>query len=885
MTRLRALLRNLLQRPRADRDLHAELNSYVDELAAEKVRAGMQPADARRAAFAEAGGVEPVKEEVRDVRAGALLDVLSRDVRFAARSLARTPSFTIAAVLALALGIGANTAILSVIDSVLLRPLAYADADRLGVILLFGTDPVSPANIDDWRRLTRSYTDIAAAEAWSANLGGVDEPERLTGIRVSAGMFPLLGVAPTLGRVFTDEEDRAGNDHVVVLSHGLWQRRFGGDKQVVGRQVLLQGEPYTVVGVMPASFQFAPFWITNSELWAPLSLESRVGGARGANSLRAFVRLRPGATFAQAREELRAVTARLEQEFPGSNRNVELVPLKERVVGNVRTPLVILLVAVSFVLLIACANVGHMLLARAAARHRELAVRTALGATMKRLVAQLLVESAMLATAGAVVGLGIAHFALKALVAGAPGMIPRVATVGIDGRVLAMTIAISAIAAIAFGLVPALRAANVDLAGAFRDGDRASTEGRGRHRLRNGLVASEFALALILLVGAGLLIRSFAALRHVDAGFNPRNLVTMSVSVSGTRFIEPSLRTSFFDDVLGRVQALPGVGTASYINHLPMAGDQWGFPYAVEGRPRPKPGEAPSATYRVVYPGYFRTMRLPLLEGRDFNVSDRLDGPRVVVVNEHFAQKQWPGESAIGKRITISRDTTPVTVVGVAKNDVTGQWGAPAGDEMFLPFLQQRSYLTNEASHYAYLTLVVRASCDGKPRCDATALAGPITSAIRGIERGVAISSIQSMETIVDRATAGSRFYVVLLTAFAAIALALAAVGIYGVMSYSVSRRANEIGIRIALGAEPGGVVRYIVSDGLRIAAAGAGVGLVGAFALTRLMEKLLYGVGATDPLTFVVVPLTLGAVAFVASYLPARRAASVDPLAALRAE
>jgi putative ABC transport system permease protein len=883
MTRLRALLRNLLHRPRVDQDLDAELKSYVDQLTAEKIRAGADPHEARRAAIAELGGIEPVKEGVRDVRAGAVLDVLSRDVRFAARSLARTPSFTIAAILALALGIGANTAILSVVDAVLLRPLAYADADRLGVILHGGVDPVSPANFADWRRTMQSYTGVAAAEAWGVNLGGIDEPERLTGIRVTAEMFPLLGVRPQLGRVFTPGEDRIGSDHVVVISHQLWQRRFGGVANVVGKEVLLESERYTIVGVMPPSFQFAPFWITNGEIWAPLSLETRAGN-RGSNSLRVFARLRDGIAFDQAREELRAVTSRLDQEFPGSNRDVQLVPLKERVVGNVRGPLVLLLVAVSFVLLIACANVGHMLLARAAARQRELAVRTALGATMQRLVAQLLVESLLLAAGGAVVGLGIAAAALRAL-AVASTRIPRIASVGIDGRVLLMTIAITAVAAIVFGLAPALRAAKVDLAGTFRDGDRASTEGRGRHRLRNSLIASEFALAFILLVGAGLLIRSFVALRQVDTGFDARNVVTMSVSVSGTRFVEPSLRVSFFDEVLARVRALPGVGQASYINHLPLAGDSWGFSYYVEGRARPKPGEAPGATYRVVFPEYFRTMRLPLVAGREFNESDRLDAPRVIIINEHFAKKQWPGETAIGKRVTISRDTTPITVVGVAKNDVTEQMGAPPTEEMFFPYLQQRTYLTDPASRYAYMTLVVRAACDGQPRCDATALAAPITTAIRGIERGVAISAVQSMENVVDRATAGSQFYVVLLTAFAAIALSLAAVGIYGVMSYSVSRRTNEIGIRIALGAEPGSVVRFIVSDGMRIVASGAGAGLIGAFALTRLMAKLRYGVGATDPVTFIAVPLVLCTVALVASYLPARRAAKVDPLTALRAD
>lgn len=459
-----------------------------------------------------------------------------------------------------------------------------------------------------------------------------------------------------------------------MIGHGLWQRRFGGDPSVIGKRILLDGEAFTIVGVMPATFQFAPFWVTRAELWAPLALGDRVTGNRNSNSLRVFARLRDGVTFEQAREELRTLTAHLDGEFPGTNRNVRLVPLKELVVGDIRGALVMLLVAVSFVLLAACANVAHMLLARAATREKEIAVRVALGATRGRIISQLLVESVLLATAGGIVGLSLAFVAIRTLVAMGPAMLPRVATVAIDVRVLAMLVAVTTATAIVFGLVPALRAARVDLAGTFRGSDRGSSGGSGRHRLRNVLVASEFALALMLLAGAGLMIRSFNALRRVDPGFDPHGLLTLSVSVAGTRMADSGARAAFYDNVIQRVNALPGVAGASYINHLPLGGEQWGFSFHPEGRPESKPGEAPGAAYRVVFPDYFRTMRIPLLYGRDFSSVDRLDAPKMAIINEHMARKHWPGERAVGKRFRFSRDTAWVTVVGVSKNTTLSSW-------------------------------------------------------------------------------------------------------------------------------------------------------------------------------------------------------------------
>jgi putative ABC transport system permease protein len=799
------------------------------------------------------------------------------DLRVAARSLRKTPTFTTAAILALTLGIGATTAILSVVNAVLLRPLPYANADRLVVVLHGGKDPVAPANFADWRGQTRSFSDMAAAEYWTPDATGGDDPEQITGLRVTSRMFPMLGVQPFLGRYLGDGEDQPGSDHVVVLGYGLWQRRFAGDASVLGKTLALNGEAYTIVGVMPRTFQFAPFWATKAELWAPLSLATRAS-ARGGQSLRIFARLRDGVSLARARADVGAVTATLERQYPGTNRNVVVTPLKEKVVGNIETPLLVLFVAVAFVLLIACANVAHMLLARATARRRELAVRAALGATRARLIGQMLAESALLAAAGGILGIGGALWGVRVIVAAAPAVIPRVATISIDARVLLFTIGITAITAVAFGLVPALRVARIDLASSFRGSDKGG-DGGDRGRLRSALVASEFSLALVLLVAAGLMIRTFVALRRVDPGFNPRGVVSMTISTAGTPAADSSRHASFYVDALERIRAVPGVVSASYINHLPLAGDNWGFPFRLEGKPIPRAGESPRATYRVVFPGYFATMRLPLLRGRDIAWTDRLGASPVVVVNEYMARMHWPGQNAVGKRIAIG-DSTWITVVGVVKNAVRESWTASPEEEMYLPFFQSPSYMRGTGPA-RYMTLVARTSCEA-PVCDASILARPLRDAVHRAEPHAPISAVATLSSIVADATADARFYVVLLAAFAGVALVLAAVGIYGVMSYAVSRRTREIGIRIALGAEPTIVLRAVVGEGIRLAVVGAGAGLVLSLALTRLMRGLLYGVGPNDLVTFAAVGGALFLVALCASAIPALRATRIDPRDAL---
>jgi len=881
LARLSSLWRNLVHRRRVERDLDDEVRAYVDLLAAEKEAQGLSEPQARRAALVETGGVEQVKEQVRDVRRGALLEGIAHDVRHAGRGLARDPLFAAAAVIALALGIGATTAVFSVVNAVLIRPLAYGDPQRLVVVLHRGTDPVTPANFLDWRRQASALTRMAAAESWSPNLSGIDEPETVKGLRVTPDLLPMLGVRPRLGRTLTDAAESTGQERVVVLGHSLWQRRFGADPAVLGRSVILDGEAYAVVGVMPRGFAFPPFWATGAELWAPLAFGDGAANRR-AQSLRVFARIAPGATLHQARAEVAAITARLERDNPGTNRDVVVRPLDDAVVGNVRPSLRVLLGAVGFVLVIACANVAHMLLARAAGRHREVALRAALGASRGRLIRQFLIESVVLAVAGGGGGVLLAIGSIRLLVALAPASIPRIDSVGVDGAVLAFAAGVSLLTGLLFGLAPALQASAWEASEALKEGARGSTEGRRRHRLRSLLVASEFAFALVLSAGAGLMIRSFVALQAIDPGFDPRGVLTMVVSVAGAEAGAPERRAAFYGELLRRVRALPGVRSASAVNHLPLAGDLWGVRFHVEGRPLPRPGERTRAAYRVVFPGYFETMRIPVVRGREFAETDRFDAPGVVVINEWLAERHWPGENPVGQRLTLddpSQNPTWLTVVGVARNAVRGEWAASPEEELFVPFLQTRAYLERTSTGFAYVTLVVRAS--GDP----AALVPPIRRAVASLDRGAPVSQVQTLDAVVAQSTAAPRFYLLLLGAFAAVAVVLAAVGIYGVMSYSVSRRTNEIGIRMALGAKPADVLRLIVGQGMVVALGGAVVGLAGALGLTRLMSSLLYGVGASDPATFLAVSLLLGAVALAASYLPARRATRIDPLTALRCE
>ncbi len=880
MRRFMARLANLFQGRNADRELTREIAAHLVLLQDEFERRGFTPQAAAVAARQAYGGVDLAKELHREARSFLWIDQRLKDVRYGVRNLLRTPGFTAIAVFTLALGIGANTAVFSVVNAVLVRPLAYKDPERLVTLLHYGTGPVAVANFIDWRDQSRSFEAMGAAEYWTPNLIGTDSPEHLRGLHVTQRLLPMLGVQPLLGRLFVPGEDSKGAEHEIVLSYQLWQRRFNLDPNVLGKAINLSGEAYTVVGVMPFGFKFAPFWAPRAELWAPLAFGDRVH-ERDGNSLRVFARLKRDIPIEQARTELATLTARLEKQYPATNRDMVLRPLMENVVGKVETPLLMLLAAVGFVLLIACANVAHMLLARTSDRQKEIAVRTALGASRTRVIAQFLTENLLLAALGAGAGLGIALAGTKALVALSPASIPRVELVGIDDNVVLFLLGITALTTLLFGLVPAMRAAVANLSGALKEGGREGSDGIHGNRLRGFLVTSEFALAFMLLIGAGLMIRSFSALQSVNPGFNPHNVLSMVVSVEGTKEVESNKRGIFYRQLIDQIRTLPGVRSAGAINHLPLHGDMWDRGFEIEGRPPSRPGEGPNAVYRIVMPGYFESMRLPVLRGRAIADSDDERASGVVILNERAASEYWPGQDPTGKRIGIQEDksgkTNWLTVIGVVANAKQYEWASEPQSEMYLAALQNRDFLGEGGTHMAYITLVVRTGGDPSE------MASAVRKAVWSFDRNLPISEVVTMDEVVATANAQPRFEMLLLGVFAVVALLLAAIGIYGVMSYSVSRRTREIGIRVSLGASHADVLRMVVLQGIKQALTGTAAGFAGALLLAQLMATMLYGVRPTDPITFAGVAIVLASVALLATRISARKATRIEPMAALR--
>ena len=859
-----------------NRGLREEIESHLRMAIRDRMERGESAAEAEANARREFGNLGLVEEVTREMWSWVWLEQLWRDVRYGLRGMCRNPGFTAVAVIALALGIGANSAIFTAVDGILLRPLSYRDPERLVVMLNHGRGPVAPANFADWKAQSRSFNNMGAAEYWTPDLTGSDRPEKLWALRVSADILPLLGIPPAMGRFFGPGEDQLGREFEVVIGHTLWRRQFDEDKNVLGRRIQLDNHTYTVVGVMPAGFQFAPFRATRAELWAPLALGPRAS-QRGGNSLRVFGRLKPGVTLEQAREEFSAITARLERQYPGTNRDQRVVPLNERVVGEIRPALLTLLCAVGFVLLIACANVSHMLLARSAARAHEVAVRAALGAGRGRLLRQFLTESLTMAMLGGGVGLLLAYGGVRAMVRFGPAGIPRLETLSLDWRVAGVTLAVSLVTGILFGLVPALQGSGPNSAESLKGGSR-SGSGAARQRVRGLLVISEFALSLMLLIGAGLMLRSFVALQAIDPGFRPDHLLTMVLSVGGSRDAGLGRAPEFYQRGLAQVRAVPGVISAGMTNHLPIAGDIWGFPFWIDARPLPHPGEEPDGAFRLVLPGYLETMKIPVLRGRGIDAGDTTGTPGVAVINEYMAQRYWPGENAIGKRITLdkpssSRPPAWLTVVGIVKNAVRSDWAAPPEEEFFLPYLQHIDTMGH------YITLVVRT------QREPSALTRAVETAIWQIDRNVTISEVQTMNAVVERANAAARFNMALLTVFAAVATALSAVGISGVMSYAATLRRREIGIRMALGARPTEILQLITGEGMVLALCGTAAGIGGGLMLTRFMARLLYGVSPVDPLTFVAATLLLTGVALAACLIPAFRAACISPVVALRQE
>jgi putative ABC transport system permease protein len=807
------------------------------------------------------------------------METFIHDIRFGIRMLAKKPMFSIIAVITLALGIGANTAIFSVVNGVLLRPLPFKEPDRLMMIRetklpQFPEFSVAPGNFLDWKKQNTVFERLVAYKGSSLNLIGTGDPERLIGLKVTEGFFAMLGAQPQLGRDFLVEEDQPGRNNVVVISHGVWQRRFGGDPKILNQAITLSGQSYTVIGVMPKTFRFGG-GAEVTELWTPMAFTAQEAQNHGGHYVAAIGKLRPGVTLDQASTEMSTIAGRLAAQYPGANTgwNVKIIPLLEYSVRTIKPALLVLLVAVVFVLLIACANVANLLLARAAERQSEIATRTALGAGRWRIVRQLLTEGLLLALAGGVVGLLLAKWGTDLLLTMAPSDLPRMSNVSVDGRALAFTVVITFLTALIFGLVPALQASKPNLNETMKDAGRGSIEGGRRKFIRSTLVVLEVASALVLLVGAGLLIKSFWRLQKVDPGFNPDNALTARVSLPQTKYPEDSKKVLFFQQLIERVSALPGVQAAGAAHVVPMTGDDYVLGFEVDGRPPLPPGSSQSTNYYSVSADYFKAMGIPLRRGRVFTERDTEGSPPVAVINETMAQKIFPNEDPIGKRITFDdRNKNPewfeiVGIVGDVKHYGLDQQTTM---QTYEPYTQQPP---------AAMSLVVRSAVDP------TSLSAAIRSEVLKLDKEQPTNYIKTLNEYFAISVAQQRFSVVLLGIFAAVALVLAAVGIYGVLSYAVTQRTQEIGIRMALGAGQRDVFRLVVGRGMLLSMFGVVGGLVAAFALTRLMASLLFGVTATDAVTFASVASLLFAVALLACYIPARRATKIDPLVALRYE
>jgi putative ABC transport system permease protein len=809
------------------------------------------------------------------------MNSLIQDLRFSFRMLLKKPAFTLIVAFALALGIGANTAIFSVINAVLLRPLPYKNPENL--VWLRETnpksdikdEPASPPNYLDWKTSGQSFEDMGAFVSTTLTLSSGGEPERIPAVYVTEGFFSVLGVSAAAGRVFTPEEDKPGSNRVILLSHSLFNRRFGADPSIIGNAITINGNPYTVVGVLPANFKNPrPADRKPPEVWVPLAVNYNEQARRG-DYLSVIARLKPGATVEQARAEMDTITNRLEQQYPDTNTgwSATVTPLHERFVGDVRPALMLLLGAVGFLLLIACANVANLLLARSTARQKEIAIRSALGARRGRIVQQLLTESLLLSLAGGALGLLIAFWGVDALTSLSLGSIPRLNEVGVDGRALGFTLGVSLLTGVIFGLLPALQASNPNLNETLKEGGRSYNEGAGGGRLRNALAATEVALALMLLIGAGLMVRSFMRLQNVDAGFNPQRTLTAGLFLPSTKYKEGPQVAAFFKELLGKAQSLPGVESAGAIDTLPLSGGGDVIAFVVEGHPPLQPtDDTPDAEYRVVTNDYFRTMGIPLLRGRFLEDQDNANAPWAMVINETMARRYFPDEDPIGKRInTGDPQKSPWrTVVGIVRDTRHESLSAEPYSQMYAAHAQ----IPRRA-----LSLVLRTSSD--PMSLVSALRGEVAD----MDKDLPMSNVMTMEQILSESIAQPRFNMMLITIFAVVALALASVGVYGVISYSVSQRTHEIGVRIALGAQPGDIFKMVLGQGLKLSLLGVGAGLVAAFALTRVMSGLLYGVQATDPVTFAIIPAILTAIALLASYIPARRATKVDPMVSLRYE
>ena len=857
-----------------DEERARELETYLQIETDENIARGVSAEEARYAARRKLGNPTSIREEIYRMNTIGALETIWQDAKYAARGLRKSPGFAFFAITVLALGIAACTAIFSIADAVLLHPLPYRDASRLMMVWEnassygFAADTPAPGNFSDWKARNHVFEDMAAEASRSFNLTGDGNPELLEGQQVSSNLFSVLGISPALGRDLRPDDNTPGAAHVAILSHGVWLRRFGGEAGIIGRGIRLNGEIYTVVGVMPQGFLYPN---RRTEIWVPWQLTKEELAEHGSHYLHVVARLKSGVSLPQANAELATIAKQLEREHPADNAKVGAFaePLRQHLAGDIRPAILVLFGAVCFVLLIACANIANLLLARASSKRRELAMRLTLGASRWRIIGQMLTESLLLAVIAGSVGLALSAWATQFLASLVPTGIAPISGSWLDGRVFLFSAAVTILTGIGFGVIPSLRVSNLDLATSLKDGGGRSGVGSGGHRLRNVLVVSEVGLAIVLLAGAALMIRSFEILIHLDPGFRADHVLVLRTPLRNYNL--QSQRNAFYDQVLDKVEHLPGVLAAGYTTWVPLTNEGGATGIKIEGHPEPAPGQQPVPNVRIISQNYMAALRVKLVQGRVFDGRDGSDSAPVALINQTMARTWWPGENPEGKRFKRLANGTWVTIIGIVGDVHQAGLAVPARAEMYLPYQQQEFFPPDY--------LAVRTS--GDPAL----LAESVRQQIWSVDKQQPVSDVMPMEQLVGDNLAPRRMQASLLGGFAGLALLLTSIGIYAVLSFVVTQRTQEIGVRVALGAHSGDVLRMVFSHGLRLFAIGAVLGLVAALALSRTMSHLLYGISATDPFSFLTVTFILGLVTLLACYIPARRAMRVDPLVALRHE